>query len=186
MTRQHLLDDLRRYQPDGGAEQQHYKDLINLLLSSEDCFFRSRQEGHITASAWVVLPASQKVLLMHHRKLDRWLQPGGHADGDENLAGVALREAHEESGLCSLRLLKPQMFDVDVHTIPARPDQAEHLHYDVRYLLTADPRESLNPDPSESKGFEWIAWNRVSERVQHEASILRLLQKTENLYLVSA
>jgi 8-oxo-dGTP pyrophosphatase MutT (NUDIX family) len=186
MTRQHLLDALRTYQPADAREEGHRAALEKLLNVSKSCFYRSRLAGHITASAWVIAPAEQRVLLMHHRKLDRWLQPGGHADGDENLAGVALREAHEESGLCSLRLLKPTIFDIDVHTIPTRANEPEHLHYDVRYLLTADANEKINYSLAESKGFAWVNWSEVGKKTGFEASMVRLVEKTENLYQLSA
>ena len=182
MTRQHLLAQLQVYTAKSAIEQQHCDAVIRLLTTADNCFERSRTEGHLTASAWVILPEKQQVLLMHHTKLDRWLQPGGHADGDENLAGVALREAHEESGLCSLRLLSNEIFDVDVHTIPARKQEPEHLHFDIRYLVTADSSEQLNPDKRESKGFAWVPWYEAPALVKGEASITRMLNKTENLY----
>lgn len=177
MTRNHLLAELYNYKPKSQREQEHLQKIINLMEREPDCFLRSCEEGHITASAWVVTPDLQKVLLMHHRKLDKWLQPGGHADGDTNLAGVAVREAHEESGLTSLRPMRPQIFDVDVHPIPARGTEKEHLHYDVRYLLTANPQEALAPN-GESKGFAWIALGEVEQLTAANPSILRMLHKT--------
>ena len=180
MTRNHLLAELRQYKPLSQREQDHLRKITNLLEREHDCFLRSRSEGHFTASAWVVSPDLQQVLLMHHRKLDKWLQPGGHADGDTNLAGVALREAHEESGLTSLRLLRPDIFDVDVHPIPARGAEPEHFHYDIRYLLTANPRETLLTN-EESKGFAWVSLNDVEQLTAANPSILRMVNKTLQL-----
>lgn len=94
--------------------------------------------GHLTGSALVVDAEAGRTLLLHHRKLDRWLQPGGHADGDGNLAAVALKEATEETGIDGLAVVTPAI-DIDVHTIPARPGEPEHLHLDVRYLVLAPP-----------------------------------------------
>ncbi|AHM60005.1 NUDIX hydrolase [Flammeovirgaceae bacterium 311] len=183
MTRNHLLAELRLYKPYSQREQEHLRKITSLLEREGDCFLRSRADGHFTASAWVVSPDLQQVLLMHHRKLDKWLQPGGHADGDTNLPGVALREAHEESGLTSLRLLRTEIFDVDVHPIPARGDEKEHYHYDLRYLLTANPNEKLLPN-GESKGFAWVSVHEVEKLTAANPSILRMVNKTLQLPVV--
>jgi 8-oxo-dGTP pyrophosphatase MutT (NUDIX family) len=178
MTRNHLLAELHTYRPASQREQAHLWKIISLLESAPNCFLRSRSEGHITSSAWIVSPDQQQVLLMHHRKLDKWLQPGGHADGDDNLPGVAMREAHEETGLTSLRLLRSEIFDVDVHPIPARGSEAEHYHYDVRYILTANPLEPLAPN-SESKKVAWVPLSEIEQLTAANPSILRMLHKTQ-------
>ncbi len=119
--------------------------LLSFLRENEDALLRTCVPGHFTGSALVANPTLDRVLLTHHRKLDRWLQLGGHADGDGDLARVAAREAAEESGLCELVFLAhpflladggaPLPFDVDVHEIPARGTDPPHLHYDVRYVM---------------------------------------------------
>ena len=86
------------------------------LHSAPEVFERSHPPGHFTGSAWLVSADGTRVLLMHHRKLDRWLQPGGHADGDTDLARVALREAQEETGVADLRV-EGDIFDIDRHRI---------------------------------------------------------------------
>lgn len=101
------------------------------FLREPQAFLRSNLAGHFTGSAWLVSGDGQRALLMHHRKLNRWLQPGGHADGDTDLARVALREAEEESGLSEL-VVEPDIFDLDRHRIPARGEEPEHWHYDAR------------------------------------------------------
>lgn len=124
-------------------------------------FERANDEGHFCGSAWVVdrpageRPEDARVLLTHHRKLGRWLQLGGHADGVTDLREVALAEAREESGLQALELL-PEVYDVDIHQIPARPGEPAHLHFDVRYALLADAREPLVTS-AESHALAWVA-----------------------------
>ena len=112
-------------------------EFSTLLDDPENPFLRERLAGHFTGSAWLVSADGQRVLLTHHRKLDRWLQLGGHADGDRDLARVALKEAEEESGLSGLVLEDGELFDIDKHWIPERKDVPGHWHYDARYVVRA-------------------------------------------------
>lgn len=140
-------------------------------------FERANAEGHFCGSAWVVdrtgggPPAGHRVLLTHHRKLGRWLQLGGHADGVIDLRTVALTEATEESGLRTLELL-PEILDVDIHEIPARPGEPAHLHLDVRYAILADAREPLVTS-AESHALAWV---RIADLLgpDTEPSIVRM------------
>jgi 8-oxo-dGTP pyrophosphatase MutT (NUDIX family) len=133
------------------------------------------EHGHLTGSAWIVNHAGDKVLLLHHRKLEKWIQPGGHADGEFNLLSVALREAREESGLSSLSPLRTEIFDLDIHVIPERNGEPAHLHYDLRYALTADDTEALQGN-NESHALAWIALDGISD-VTDEESVLRMQRK---------
>jgi len=119
-----------------------------------DAHRRERLEGHLTASALVVDPARGAALLTHHKKLGRWLQLGGHCDGDANLARAALREAIEESGILDLTI-DPHPLDVDVHAIPARGTEPEHWHLDTRFLVLARPG-SLEALSDESLALRWF------------------------------
>ncbi len=129
--------------------------LLDFVLQTPDCFERSHTAGHITGSAWLLNPTGQKALLTLHRKLKLWVQPGGHADGDSNVLRVALREAEEESGISELIPLRTDIYDVDIHTIPARPQcgEPEHLHYDVRYLVQAPHENYKISDESDELGW---------------------------------
>jgi 8-oxo-dGTP pyrophosphatase MutT (NUDIX family) len=111
--------------------------VLGFVDAHEDALLRSCEPGHLTGSALVVDPATERFLLLHHTKLRRWLQPGGHADGDGNLAGVARREAEEETGIAGLRVVVPAI-DIDVHLVEP-PQETPHLHYDVRYLVLTPP-----------------------------------------------
>jgi hypothetical protein len=113
-----------------------------LAFVQPEHFLRSSREGHFTGSAWLVSADGTRVLLTHHRKLGRWLQLGGHADGDTDLGRVAWREAIEESGIEALVLMH-DIFDLDRHRIPARADEPEHWHYDVRYVVRAVGNETF-------------------------------------------
>lgn len=151
-------------------------DTLRFVRGQADCLLRTCVPGHLTGSAWIVSPARDRVLLTHHRKLDKWLQLGGHADGDPDLAAVALREAREESGLTGLRLVSPLIFDLDVHVIPARRADPAHRHYDLRFLIEADPAEPLAIS-EESKDLAWVALDRVTA-LNPEESMARMVRKT--------
>ncbi len=160
MDRMDLLRLLDRYADRHADEIATIDRFRTLLRETERCFLRDCFPGHITASAWVVSRENRAVLLTNHRKLERWLQLGGHCDGDGNLAATALREAIEESGIPDLKI-DPRPVDLDVHSIPARPAKGaraaepEHLHLDVRFLVYA-PLEAELVISEESKDLAWV------------------------------
>ncbi len=138
-----------------------------------DAHRRQRLEGHLTASALVVDVDRGAALLTHHRKLERWLQLGGHCDGDANLARTALREAVEESGIPDLRI-DPHPLDVDVHTIPARGAEPEHLHLDTRFWILAPPG-SLEALSEESLELRWFRPEELGQ-IPTDESVRRLFR----------
>ena len=123
-----LKDELLCYEPDNDDER-HCKRRMLAFLEVPQCFERSLDKDHFTASSWLIDKSANKVLLMHHRKLDKWLQLGGHADGDSNLLRVAIKEAQEESGIQDIKPVHKHIFDIDIHDVPG------HRHFDVRFLL---------------------------------------------------
>lgn len=151
------------------------REFTQFVGAYPDCFERSLQVGHITGSAWLINRSGTYALFTHHRKLDRWLQVGGHADGDPDVAGVALREAREESGLSCLALADAHIFDLDAHEIPARQDEPAHIHFDVRYLLQATAEEPLRISP-ESHDLAWFSADQILAHFS-DASILRMVHK---------
>jgi 8-oxo-dGTP pyrophosphatase MutT (NUDIX family) len=184
MSRRPLLEMLGRYREAFPDEAAVVDRICRLVESHVDCFDRTCRPGHITAAAWILSADRRRALLTHHRKLGRWLQLGGHADGQFLVEEVALREAREESGLQHFDfvpidgVLMP--FDIDVHEIPARYDPAgnliedSHEHHDVRFLLVAHSDRVVASD--ESHDVAWFTPEEVLERTDEE-SILRMLRK---------
>jgi 8-oxo-dGTP pyrophosphatase MutT (NUDIX family) len=129
--------------------------MLAFIDAHPDALHRTCLEGHLTGSAAVIDPATREVLVLFHTKVQRWLQPGGHADGDGNLARVALREAEEETGIVGLRVLAPAV-DLDVHVFHhAAGTEPDHLHLDVRHLVVAPPGAVVRGN-EESEGLRWV------------------------------
>jgi 8-oxo-dGTP pyrophosphatase MutT (NUDIX family) len=140
--------------------ERHRRSILEFLDVHDDALHRSCRRGHLTGSALVLDDAGERVVVLHHRKLQRWLQPGGHCDGDANLAAVALREATEETGTDGLRV-HPVAIDVDVHEV-APPAEGPHLHLDVRYLVVAPPGAELAGN-HESTAIRWATVDELTE-----------------------
>ena len=153
----------------------HRRDVMRFVEEHDDAAVRANLEGHLTGSALVVDAVGERTLLMLHRKLGRWFQPGGHADGDTNLAGVALREAMEETGLDGLQVVLPAI-DVDVHRVEP-PAEAPHLHLDVRYLVLA-PEGAVEQGNAESIALRWVTEAEVGAlEPSVDESTLRLIRR---------
>lgn len=178
-SREELVSFLKGYVSDFKEENIFASDFLELLRSPR-CFHRDHLPGHITGSAWIVDESKSHALLVHHAKLGKWLQPGGHADGDENVLNVATREVEEETGLTSTELLIPRIFDLDIHPIPARKDFPEHLHYDIRFAFKASNQTELKIS-EESCDLKWIKLNEIPKLTGQNSSILRMIEKTIRL-----
>lgn len=174
-----LSHALGRYLADHPEQAADAALFTRFLASSPDVFERRHPPGHFTGSAWLVSADGQRVLLTHHRKLGRWLQLGGHADGDADLARVALREAGEESGLAGL-VVEDGIFDLDRHAIPARGADPEHWHYDVRFVVRATGSE----DFAVSEESLELAWKPVAE-IAADASVDESMRRMAGKWLRS-
>ena len=145
-----------------------------LLEDPQDPFLRERLAGHFTAGVWLVSADGQRILMTHHRKLERWLQLGGHADGDRDMANVALKEAQEESGLPGLFVDAESIFDLDRHWIPERKDVPGHWHYDVRYVVRAGEDENYVVSEESLE----LAWRPIAEvALDSDESMSRMAKK---------
>jgi 8-oxo-dGTP pyrophosphatase MutT (NUDIX family) len=163
--------------PDDEKEEADLRRLREYGASLKEPFSHRQLVAHFTGSALVTDGA--RVALVLHRKLSRWLQPGGHAEAEDggDLRQTALREAREETGLAvRLHPSAPRPLDVDVHAIPARPEMPAHLHLDIRFLAIAEPSEELVLDASEVSDVRWFTLEQALRQAD-DASLQRLLRK---------
>ena len=177
MHRKQLLELIAKHQAFDENELEMTKKTIEFVNDNPDCFKRELLEGHITASSWIIDLRTGQSLLTHHNKLNKWLQLGGHCDGDSDVLAVALKEAQEESGLKNFKPIANWIFDIDVHTIPEHKGVPEHLHYDIRFLFEADSEEKLVVS-SESKALKWCEMAMLPMMVKDE-SMLRMVRKAK-------
>ena len=174
--REVLLRQLSDYRNAFPEEAEAVERFTEFLHARDDAFLRSCGQGHVTGSAFIIDPSRSASLLVHHRKLDKWLQPGGHCEPGETALQAAIREAFEETGVTGTPASPGRLFDIDIHSIPARPDAPGHLHYDARYLLIAEPGATT---PShESHAVEWVGLEVASIR-NPERSIARMIAKAK-------
>ena len=179
INRESLIHSLQSYST-LFPEEEIFKSRFLELLEHRHSFHRDHLPGHITGSAWIVNQDFSRVLMVLHAKLGRWLQPGGHADGDENVLNVALREAKEETGLNNFTILSHSFFDIDIHPIPTRKNFPGHLHYDIRFLLQASEQDVLTIN-DESRDLKWFPINELAALTENARSIMRMVNKTRNL-----
>ena len=156
------------------------QSILLFLQADKNPFSRKNQHGHFTGSAWIVNPDKSKILMTHHKKIGKWVQLGGHADDEQDLLKVSQREAKEESGLNNFVILSKEIFDMDIHEVPSIGSEPKHLHYDIRFLLEANPEESITVS-DESYDVAWIELDKI-QQINSEDSIIRMVKKTKTLY----
>ncbi len=175
MHRSNLKKLLQNYHPIDSQEKAFKEKTLLFIDKYVDCFERTLEIGHITASAWLQNNDGSKALLLHHAKLNRWFQLGGHCDGDSDALAVAIKEVQEESGIQNIVPVSTEIFDIDIHTIPANSREKAHDHYDIRFLLKVLGDEEVIQN-RESKELRWIGKNR-SQLPTDSRSVFRMFDK---------
>lgn len=184
MHRQPLLELLEDYALRYPEESATVRAFQSFVGAESECFERSLLKGHITGSGWIVDASGTRTLLTHHRKLNVWLQPGGHADGDPDVLAVAMKECHEETGLDDIAPVSTAIFDLDIHPIPSRGEVPSHLHYDVRFLVR-DSGSGHYTVTEESHDLAWVAHAEL-ESYTTEISMMRMRDKVVRFFAASA
>ena len=160
MTRQELRKRIENYPPFNEQEERDKTLILDWIQKNENAFLRENEVAHITASAWVVNKDRSKVLMVYHNIYNSWSWLGGHADGDEDLLAVALREVKEESGIKSVRPVSEDIFSVEVLTVDGHVKKGKyvssHLHLNVTYLIEADETDELMVKEDENSNVKWF------------------------------
>lgn len=178
MHREPLLALLGRYRPTEPHQQDAHARLLAFVREHPDCLSRDLAVGHITSSAWIENHDCTCALLTHHRKLGKWLQLGGHVDGEPDVLKSAIREAQEESGIDTIEPVHSEIFDLDIHEIPAYGGTPAHFHYDVRFWLRAT-QDVPYVVSEESIDLAWVTPSEFSGYPTDE-SVVRLHRKWLN------
>lgn len=179
-----VIESLASHTAEDPKESADRDRILAFARAHAQPFDRAIVSGHLTGSGLVMSPDGGLVLLLHHLKLHRWLQPGGHGEpGEQTGEEVAAREVREETGLePRLHPAAPRPFDVDIHVIPARKADPAHEHLDLRYLFIAEPHEALREEPPEETGAHQgprLAWFPVDEALAMDLDpgLLRMIRK---------
>jgi len=174
---QELKAALGRYQEEHPTEAELVSRYFALIDSSPNCFVRSCFPAHITVSALVISPTKDKLLLLLHRKLKKWLQPGGHLES-ANILTELEREIEEETSLTNVAISGDTIFDLDIHAIPARTDEPTHEHYDIRFLAVSHSEEIKANN--ESDAVRWFSFEDL-ETINTDGSVLRMAKRFQAL-----
>lgn len=156
-----IYDDIKAYKPFNEQEQRDREIILDFLERNPDAFLRSNRLAHMTASAWCVNKNRDKVLMVYHNIYDSWSWTGGHADGDEDLLHVALKELKEETGVKNPKVITDDIYSLEVLTVDGHEKRGEyvssHLHLNVTYLIEADENEELKICEDENSGVRWFS-----------------------------
>lgn len=158
--REKLMRQIEAYEPYNEQEKKDKELILSMLKSTPELFLRENGYAHMTASAWIVNETMDKALMAYHNIYHSWSWLGGHADGDEDLLRVALKEAREESGIVNVRPYSEDIFSIEVLTVDGHVKNgnyvSSHLHLNVTYLLIADEKDMLEIKADENSGVRWF------------------------------
>lgn len=176
-----LLEQLSSYQPCNEQEDADRREMLLLLQKESNLFTRENRQAHFTASAWIVNPARNRVLMVYHRIYDSWAWTGGHADGETDLLSVALREAREETGIAQVCPLSEAPFSIETLTVNGHEKRGAyvpcHLHLNVTYLLEAEDTQALHIKEDENKGARWFSLEDSLKKPTEKWMVERVYRK---------
>lgn len=175
VNKQELIKLLLAYEPYERTDEIAKNKTLDFIETNAVIFGSENPLGHITASSWLINFKGDSVLLTHHKKLNLWLQLGGHTETFESIYESAMRETKEESGLDALSFLHDAVFDIDVHEIPERKNQSAHFHYDVRFLIRQSADEAIAIS-DESNDLKWVKHLDVF-KITNQRSVTRMVEK---------
>lgn len=179
--RETLLHEIEAYSPFNEQEAVDKELILNALKTESDLFLRSNLSHHMTVSAWVVSKRLDRVLMVYHKIYNSWSWLGGHADGNEDLLAVAIREVQEESGLKNVIPLSRDIFSLEVLTVDGHEKRGKyvssHLHLNVTYLLQAEDTEALHIKPDENSGVAWFSLDEALQKSTEPWFVERIYKK---------
>lgn len=176
MIKQLLLNDLSSHFNYDSFEKESAIATREFISSTISFWQRQNVSGHVTVSTWVVAPDFQHILLVHHKKLDKWLQIGGHIEPcDNDIVSAAKRELYEEAGIENFCMFSNGIYDVDAHLIPGNHEEKAHCHYDIRLAAMVSLEEKLSIN-NEIKEIKWLSINSIDEFCVNK-SMIRMAQK---------
>lgn len=183
--REKLIKQLEKYKPFNEQEESDREVILKMLRDEKDIFYRKNLCAHMTASAWVVNREGTKTIMVHHNIYNSWSWMGGHADGNENLLEVAVREVKEECGVKSARPASEEIFSVEVLPVSGHMKKGKyvpsHLHLNITYLIEADEAEKLSIKEDENSNVGWFTFSDAvtasSEEWFKERIYAKLIEK---------
>lgn len=176
-----IVRDIAAYEPVNEQERRDKELMLRFINDNEDAFSRENLIAHMTASAWLVNPARDRVLMVYHRIFDSWSWTGGHADGERDLLSVALREVAEETGVDHIRPVTEDIFSLEILTVDGHEKRGQyvpsHLHMNVTYLIEADDTQPLKVRPDENSGVRWFTPDAALEASTEPWFVERIYKK---------
>lgn len=176
-----LQEQLEQYHPYNEQEERDKKVMLQLLKTQPDIFTRENEVAHFTASSWLLNREHTKVLMIYHNIYHSWAWTGGHADGEEDLLAVAIREAQEETGVKEIQTVDDAIFSIETLTVDGHEKRGRyvpsHLHLNVTYLLEADEAEVLRIKPDENSGVKWFSLEEALEACSEPWMVERIYKK---------
>lgn len=181
-----LYEELKLYTPFNQQEEKDKQLFLDFIEKNDDAFFRENVTGHITASSFIVNKSRTRVLFCYHNIYNSWSWTGGHADGEENLLSVAIKESTEETGV-SVTPVSKKIFSVELLPVAGHIKKGKyvssHIHYNVTYLLEADENEKTAVCEEENSAVSWIDISEIPHKSTEKWMIEKIYNKlTKKLY----